>query len=234
MRRYLVFALLVLMGVSFVMSVSTRPRAAHRVPAAQSRSGSGNGSGNGSGSAASKAKPGSKPTDKARPAKAVKKIARPLRLVCLRWAPCAPAIVANGGVRTAKGSLYAARGLDVRVGARVDIKDIERALGAGGGKADGADIAIVPLSELVAAHERLRALAPRVVLLTGWSHGDVALIARTPAAARAALRPYARGRVTLSGAPGRSATLLSLFTLDLAGVAPERVALVGASTRSAA
>lgn len=228
-RKVLVFVLLSLMSVSLVALLATRPRAAHSLPkkaAAAQREKATAAKGTAKGSAAA-AKAASKKAT-AKPVKRVMK--RALRLVCLRWAPCAPAIVANGGTSSSGKSTFKSRGLDLAIGARNNMRAIESALAAGGKVDAGADIAIVPLSELVAARTRLAAMSPRIFLVTGWSKGGYELVVANARTARWVFQRSKGRSIDVSGRRGDPATLLALFSLDLSGVRLDRVSLTPRKT----
>jgi hypothetical protein len=135
-------------------------------------------------------------------------LARSLRTVALGWELVAPGVVSG----EPKGATF---------GSAASMDDIAHALARGGGEPNGADIAIVPLASYVAAYERLRALAPEVVLVVGWSRGREALLAPD---ASALAKPA--GTAKLAGAPGQPETFLALFVLDLAGVPAAKVEMV--------
>ena len=168
------------------------------------------GVGSGAGSAAASGAP--------RPA-----LRRALRTVALGWELLAPGVVASDGA-------FKAAGLEAGFAGASSMDEIESALAKGGGDAGGADLALIPLSSYVASYERLRALAPEVVFVVGWSRGREALYADS---AQLLAKPPA-GAVKLAGAAGATETFLSLFLLDLAGVPASRVELVDPDARTAA
>jgi ABC-type nitrate/sulfonate/bicarbonate transport system substrate-binding protein len=145
---------------------------------------------------------------------------RPMRVVSSGWDLIAPGVVANGGPSTADGSAYADRGfeLDFRV---VDGADgIRDALARGGEQKEGADVAILPLPAFAASYEKLRALKPKVFFVTGWSKGREGIATRSD---EALTDPDDDDEYNLRGIPGESATFLSLFFMDLAGIPLEDV-----------
>ncbi len=148
-----------------------------------------------------------KPAEAPRPAPP---LARTLRTVALGWELLAPGVVASE-----RGAFK-----DASFTAVATMADLEAALARGGGDATGADIAIVPLSSYVASYERLRALAPDVIFVIGWSRGREVLYGPDPSA----LAKPARA-VKLAGAAGAPETFLALFLLDLAGVPASKVEL---------
>jgi len=141
---------------------------------------------------------------------------RTLRTVALGWEWLAPGVVASDGA-------FKTAGVDASFANAASMDDVAAALARGGAEVGGADIAIVPLSSYVAAYERLRALAPEIVLVVGWSHGREALFG---ADASALVKLPANGAVKLAAAAGQPETLHALYVLDLAGVAASRVELV--------
>ncbi|MGC4089893.1 MAG: hypothetical protein QM756_18800 [Polyangiaceae bacterium] len=143
---------------------------------------------------------------------------RSLAVVGMGWELLAPGLLAAEGFKSTPSSAFG--NADVRVSLSIanTLADVERALAAGGAS-NGADVAVLPLSELVAAYERLRALEPRVFFVSGWSQGRDRLtgapLSKLPAA----------GDITLGYAGGADSLGLGLLTLDMAGVALERVKL---------
>jgi ABC-type nitrate/sulfonate/bicarbonate transport system substrate-binding protein len=143
-----------------------------------------------------------------------------LRVVGLGWPLLAPALVANRGTSPGAGSLFRARGIHVQLTVVDSAQQVARALARGGAHQEGADVAIMPLPLFVAAYDPLRALAPKVFFVVGWSQGEEELRASRP---DALLRLPASGEVPLVTAAGSSAHFFGLFLLDLAGVPPARV-----------
>jgi hypothetical protein len=84
---------------------------------------------------------------------------------------------------------------------------VETRLARGGDDVDGADVAVMPLPDLVVMFDRLRALEPAVVAVGGYSHGLEELTAPGDAAP-----PKAGETVGSSG--DAAATTLALFALD--------------------
>jgi len=148
---------------------------------------------------------------------------RPLRVVGLGWDVLAPAVIANGSAAPSAASKFTKRGLEVALSNADDAAGIERALARGGADADGADVAVLPLSTFVTSYERLRALEPQVIWVVGWSRGREALVSKNATIFTKTAPP--RGDVKVSGRPGDAATLLALFCLDLAGIDLARVKL---------
>lgn len=149
-------------------------------------------------------------------------LSRPLRTVALGWEFLGPGVIANdttGG----KASAFKAKNLDVSFTNAASLEDLESALAKGGAEPTGADIAIMPLSSFVASYERLRALAPEVVFVIGWSRGREALYGDK---VTALAKLPANGSIKLAASPGKPETFLALFLLDLAGVPASRVDLV--------
>ena len=145
----------------------------------------------------------------------------PLRVVGLGWEILAPGILANDGATPGPSSHFEEVGLTVTFDAVTDVEDLQRRLGRGGHDEAGADIALLPYPEFVAAYERLRALSPQVFFVVGWSRGRDVVLAERPDALQ---RPVGKD-VVLEGAPGRASTLLGLFALDRAGVPMQHVTL---------
>jgi hypothetical protein len=139
-----------------------------------------------------------------------KKLGRPLKVSALGWELSAPLLLENGGLSTKS---FAISVVD-------EMKDVENALARGGVDKAGADVAIVPLPNLVMSYDRLRALSPVVVFVSGWSRGREVLAGKEPLE-----RMPAQGDVLVRSAGGDSALAFALFGLELAGVAPERVKL---------
>ena len=110
---------------------------------------------------------------------------------------------------------------------------VEGALARGGADKEGADIAVVPFSDLVASYERLRALSPEVFFVVGWSRGREALVSTKEALPSSADKPEAKSgdkpAVSMVGAPGDAATFLGLFALGAERLRPRR----GAPRRAA-
>lgn len=230
MRVKIVFGLLVVLLAGLGFMLVTRERTPHQTPLAPIASASAAAAADSaaapSGSASSSSSGSAAPPD----AGPVKLMDRPLRVVALGWDLAAPAVLANGGTDPGTSSDFTAAGLDVRIHAVDAMSAVESALARGGADKDGADIAVVPLCELVASYERLRALAPEAFFVVGWSRGREALVstqAALPAPAdRPALGADAKGAVSMVGTGGDSATFLGLYALDANGTPPGAVRLV--------
>jgi hypothetical protein len=156
---------------------------------------------------------------------------RTLSVVTLGWDLAAPAVLANAGLEPSDKSELTAAGVPTRVRPLESMAAVEGALARGGEDHEGADVAVVPLSELTASYERLRALSPEVFFVVGWSHGREALVtSRDGLPDRPYAAPSAVGGATpalpMVGAAGEAATMLGLFALDMNGVAPSAVRLV--------
>jgi len=226
MRSYLVFVLLLAMGGVFVVLQVTRQPERHQVTVRAATSvdagpGSGAGVQTDAGrrhEASKRGKRGKRAPDK----KAAPRMKRPLRVASLGWELLAPGVVANGGATPGKDSLFRKERLDVQLMAFRSLEELEAALARGGADPLGADVAIAPLPELVSALERLRALAPRIFLVLGWSHGRDGLMA----ASDVSLTRLPRGRPSLIGQRGAAETFFALFMLELAGVPASRVRLL--------
>jgi hypothetical protein len=144
-------------------------------------------------------------------------IDRSLSIAGLGWELLAPALLAANGSKSTETSEFAKLDVKVSISVASTMTDIERALASGGAGSGGADLALVPLSELAAGYERLRALDLRVFLVTGWSQGRDVLtgtaLSKLPAA----------GSIGLEHSGGADALSLALLTLDLAGIPLERL-----------
>lgn len=119
------------------------------------------------------------------PTVSVPALDRSVKTVALGWEYLGP------GAMTAQASSFTAV---------TAMSDVEAALAKGGGATGGADLAIVPLASYVASYERLRALAPEIVFVVGWSRGrevlygaDATELAKTARSSRP---------VVVAGAPG--------------------------------
>ena len=169
-------------------------------------------------------------------------LARPMRTIALGWEFLAPGVVANAAIKpedkpaekpTDKASSAAAeprapRSLETSYANAGTMDEIESAL-AKGGAVGGADIAIMPLSSYVASYERLRALAPELIFVVGWSRGREALYG---ADGRAITRLPATGSIKVAAGSAQPETFFALFLLDLAGVSPSRVELVAKDVKT--
>jgi hypothetical protein len=151
---------------------------------------------------------------------------RPLGVIALGWDLAAPSIVANGGVDVATSSTseFTAAGIEVRIAATQSLDRVEAALARGGADKDGADIAVLPMCQLVAAYERLRVLSPEVFFITGYAHGSEAVVSSKDAL------PAADKEVKIAGTAGDPASFLTLFALDLHGVPGDKIRFVAATT----
>ncbi len=144
---------------------------------------------------------------------------RPLRVISLGWDLAVPGHLANQG-KDGKESALAKRKLDVEIKSVKTLDAIKSALANGGAHKSGADIAILPLPEMVASYEDLRALKPQIFFVAGWSRGRDALFAHK---GNTLLKLPRSGKVDLIGTRGSSPMLLSLYLLDIAGVKSERI-----------
>lgn len=131
---------------------------------------------------------------------------RSVKTVALGWEYLGP------GAMTAQSASFTAA---------TSMAEIEAALAKGGGVAGGADLAIVPLASYVASYEKLRALAPEIVFVVGWSRGREVLYA---ADAKELARTARSSRpIVVTATPGSPEAFMSLAVLDLEGVALSRV-----------
>ncbi|MBK6464138.1 MAG: hypothetical protein IPF92_24510 [Myxococcales bacterium] len=164
-------------------------------------------------------------SDGAPPTQVVKLLDRPLRVTTLGAALAAP-----GTMAFAPG---ATRPFELELCPVESLAKVEGRLVRGGADADGADIAIVALPDLVAATERLRALEPQAFLLVGFSQAAERLVPlAAPGASRA---PAATGEVKVFVPAGErlaSRQWMALFALDAAGASPSRVKFVVADERA--
>lgn len=149
-------------------------------------------------------------------------LSRTLRVVSPDVELLAPGIVANDGMSPGDGETYADSDLEVAFDIADGMEGVRRALARGGEKEDGADIAVVPLPSFVASYEELRALKPEVFFVTGRSKGREALATRRE---DALVDPPDGDSIPLRGRSGESATFLGLYTMDLAGIPLEDVAI---------
>jgi hypothetical protein len=227
MRPNVVFVVLVLMLAGFAVGLFARDRPAH-VPAAppppsvaSSTSAPASTPSATSAPSAPSAAPNAS-TSAAPAASAAPPLDRPLRVVTHGWELLAPGVVANDGGTAGKQSVFAKHGLAVELSAVDDAGKVEAALARGGADEHGADVAVLALPTFVASYERLRALAPVIFFVTGWSEGREVLFSKTDTFATLPKK----GALRLRGRSGEAAAFLGLFGLELAGIAPERVELV--------
>lgn len=222
MRVKIVFALLLVLFVGYGGLAASRDRPAHNAPPPPAHSASAAPSASAPAlSASAPAASGSAPVADAGP---VKLFDRPLRVVSLGWDLAAPALLANGGLEPAPSSDFTAAGLDVHVGPVDAMGAVEGALARGGADKDGADIAVIPFSSLVASYEQLRALAPEAFFVVGFSRGREALVSTKDVLPAPSIDP--RATVSMVGVAGEPATFLGLFALDQNGVPPSAVRLI--------
>jgi hypothetical protein len=229
-RGKIIFLVILAMLVALVYFVGSRTRDPHVMPKARtdeaaegglldaasaaSSSEGGAAQAGGSGSAVAPVAPLASGADASTPL-----LDRPLRVVAPSWDLAAALHVANGGRTTADGSAVKAARLEVTIDVAGGPRDVENRLARGGGDAEGADVAVLPLPAFVAAYERIRALEPQVVHVVGWSHGrEVLLGAKDGMLAK----PAPAGDVAVAS-DDPAATALALFALDEAGTAPARV-----------
>lgn len=216
MRKNLVFALLLVLLVALVASLwvgASRTRAVANAllgraepSAAPSSSASAS-----AGASASTAVP--LPSASAAPKPAGP---RKLSVVGLGWDALAPGLLAAGGLHSQPDSAFARAEVEVSFSVAGSMLEVEKSL-ASGSAAGGADLAALPLSELVAAYEHLRALEPRVFFVSGWSQGRARLSGPAPS------KLPSSGSIGLDVTGGEDALAFALAILDLSGVALERV-----------
>ena len=153
-------------------------------------------------------------------AKRKKLLDRPLAVIASDWALATPGVLQNDGLEPNKKGAFTKAGLSLRLRASTKPNDFENALARGGADAAGADVAILPLPEFVAAYEALKALDPVMFLIVGWSSGRDVLLSRYE---RLEKLP-AQGQLTLRGTPGSSAMFLTAFVVDSIGGGLDRLA----------
>jgi hypothetical protein len=146
---------------------------------------------------------------------------RPLRTVGLGTDVIVPGLLAANGAATAEQL----DGLSLEFRSVRKLAAVKDALTRGGADPAGADIAVLPLPEMVAAFEDLRALEPRIFMIVGWSRGREGLYGRGVDL----LELPRRKAIKVMAEEGSAAGFLALFALDAAGVSPERVTLVHSS-----
>lgn len=151
---------------------------------------------------------------------------RPLRVTALGWELLGPAVIANDGLIPGDASQFRRSGLAVELAVAHTPDELAARLARGGAVADGADVALLPLPTFVASYEQLRALAPEVFFVIGWSHGRDALAAEQPELLIEIETKARSSTIELVGTPGQPATMLSLFALEQAGFAIDRVELI--------
>lgn len=151
-------------------------------------------------------------------------IDRQVRTIAYGWDLLSPGLLGSKQ-DVAQTNSFASHALDVSFTAADDLSEVKAALALGGAHEDGADIAIVPLPEMVAAYEDLRALEPEIFFIVGWSRGRDAVYGLE---GKTLIKPRASKKkpVKLAGEAGKASTLLALYLLDLAGVSPKEVQLV--------
>lgn len=233
MRIKIVFGLLLLLTLGLGVTQLSRDRVTHTAPQAPlpspSAVASASAAPRASGSAAASASGSASAAGDAGPAKLMD---RPLRAITLGWDLAAPAILQNGGLEPAATSEFSAAGVEVKLNAVDAMSTIEGALARGGADRDGADVAVIPFCEFVAAYERLRALSPEAFFVVGWSRGREALISTRDALPAAGDKPEGKPApgekpgVAMVGVLGEPATFLGLFALDAGGIPPGSVRLV--------
>lgn len=222
MRQTIVLVLLVILlgvlGISLFLGASNTRDAvkallASHAPAAASASAS---------ASAAPAPSGSAPPSVAASASAGEAktaLNRSLSMVGLGWDLLAPALLAAEGKRSTATCAFAAADVKVSLDVVSTMTEVERALASGGGANGGADLALLPLSELVGAQDRLRALDLRVFLVAGWSQG------RDTLSGVALSKLPESGSLGIEYSGGTDAISLALLSLDLSGVSLERVKL---------
>jgi len=103
------------------------------------------------------------------PAPVAKLLDRPLRVTTLGLALAAPGTMAHDALEAARDGGAARPSVDLEITTVATPQKLEARLVHGGNDADGADVAILSLPDLVASAERLRALEPQAFLVVGFS-----------------------------------------------------------------
>lgn len=224
-RRYLTFIVIALMTIGLIFTLVSRARSPYEAPAELAPPSEGPIDGGDAGDPTSEAGPvdaASVPVVSSLPAP------RPLRVTALGWELVAPAtkLVDRGGKAT----------VAVEVTPEVNGDGVFARLARGGDDKAGADVAIVPLADLVVSHDRVRALEPRAFAVVGFSHGGeefraapqalAKLPGQTEDVALVGFGPGMSADAAATTSSSTSATMLGLFALDLLGVPPSRVRLV--------
>ncbi len=216
MRKNVVLAVLALLLAGMIALLVARPREPYTAPReiVESREAGVDAAPSGSASASASAAPTPPPVVDA--ASVVKPLLdRPLRVSAAGWELLAP------GVADDKPSPE----LTIEL-ASAEWPEIAQArLARGGADPQGADIALVPLPELVLGYERLRALDPRVFHVVGFSRGREELRALAKDG-----KPEPEVRVGAWDAAGRA---LALFVLGGQGVPLEKVRFLAPSVPEA-
>jgi ABC-type nitrate/sulfonate/bicarbonate transport system substrate-binding protein len=203
-RKNLVAVVLLGLLVVVVAGIALKKKTAHVAPTALYESAPSS-TASASASVAKAAPPTSAKPRESEP----RKLDRALRVSALGWELVAPLLLENGALSSK------AFAIDVTD----ETKAIENALARGGTDKGGADVAILPLPSFVLAYDRLRALAPVVFFVSGWSRGGEVLAGKEPLD-----RIPAQGDVVVRSGSD-SALAFALFALELAGITPERVKL---------
>jgi len=229
-RSNIVFGVLLLMLLGLGTRFAAGSRTEHAAPSASgtarptgpAANSSAKATASASASKPGAAQPSAKPeAARVAPGKTKPKILldRALAVITSDWALATPGVLQNDGLEPNKKAPFSKAGLTVRLKTSEKPGDFENALARGGSDDAGADVAILPLPEFVAAYEALKALDPVMFLITGWSSGREVLFSRFD---RLEKLP-ALGPLTLRGAPGTSALFLTAFVLDTTARGLERV-----------
>lgn len=229
MRGKIAFVVVAVMLLALLWLVGTRSRDAHVMPAPRGEEAAAPSASQSVAAPEAVPEAGSvaaveKDAAPASPDARVATLDRAVRVVAPSWELAAALLVANGGRMTADGSAVRAGGIEATVDVVAAERDVEARLARGGGDADGADVAIVPLPDFVASYERLRALEPQVFHVAGWSHGREVLLGARDGMLAKPITPT--GDVAVVAAD-TSSEVLALFALDEAGQPPTKVRLGG-------
>ncbi len=146
---------------------------------------------------------------------------RPLRVATLGWALAAPGVML-GPAQDHEGADGGRPPFELELAPVDTLAQIEGRLVRGGADQEGADVVVLPLPELVASYERLRALEPQAFLLVGFSTSSEFLYPRAGASPGRVLPGDVKVSVSSRDRP-ESLQWMALFTLDAFGVSPGRV-----------
>lgn len=207
-------ALLIVLGVSLVLGAArTRAYATRLLDRGAAPSAS-----NSSSAVTSVRAPVAAPSASASttPSEPKLQVDRSLAVMGLGWDLLAPGLLAADGLKSSEASAFGQAGVKVSLSVAAAMPEVERALASGGGAAGGADLALLPLSELVNAYDRLRALDLRVFFVAGWSQGRDTLLGTS------LLKLPNSDSIAIDYAGGADPLLLALLSLDLAGVSLDR------------
>ena len=164
------------------------------------------------------------------PPAVVKLLDRPLRITTLGLALAAPGTMVHDAVEAARDGGAPRASLEMEVTTVSTAQKLEARLVHGGADADGADVAILSLPDLVASAERLRALEPQAFMVVGFSQSTERF---HPLGASPKIPPQGTD-VKVHVPPGErlaSREWTALFALDAAQVPLARVKLLAVDER---